>query len=276
MSNRDYIVLDIETAGLVTEDPLGLSSGDLLCVATGQDKPMYVPKIYCVCTHRFHCINHKQGSLHYTEGVRLWHGDLTASDSFMSTSALCELIDYLWDCRESCQVVTWNGLKFDFQVLSLALDHGPVDPAMVGQYRDKIRALCWDHMDLCFNFLVHNGFMISLQKTAEGFMSEVQKSGTGASVCELWRHVSERTHVLNYCCQDLLVLQSVLSHMMWQRHVAWVTKKGTTRKWVPTDHGHLFASVLQTSKHPPVRLPVRQGTFVQPTIEECTSWLSEC
>lgn len=252
-----YVALDIETSGLLSDNA---------------DEPL--PDIYCVATQLFQCVNPDNGSFAYPESIRVWH-----NNDCMKVSDIEDLIDYLWDLHESrsAKVVSWNGTKFDFQVMCLHLDK---DSA----HRSKLKTLCWNHIDFCFNFLVHNGFPVAMQKVAEGFGCGVSKSGDGGQVGTLWNPENKsnietnRNYVISYCSQDLLVLQVVFSQILCHKAVVWITRNNTIRSWlpIPLDHHLLTDTVEASSKHKiKVLKPFgnKAQQFVQPSMHECVGWL---
>ena len=59
--------------------------------------------------------------------------------------------------NEGYTIVTWNGLSFDFNILAEEAN----ERSLCGQ-------LAFDHVDLMFHLLCAMGYLVSLQRAAEG------------------------------------------------------------------------------------------------------------
>lgn len=153
----------------------------------------------------------------------------------MSKPELHKLIDYM-DEQMSYGFIplTWNGLKFDFDVLAEESDDAV-----------SCRKLALNHVDMMFHFFCLKGFPLSLNAATKGMKLGGKTEGmTGALAPPLWSSndirlielnrpdlakltpVEKRGHVLEYVSQDVsatLELAEAIDKAGW---LNWTSKKG--------------------------------------------------
>jgi len=155
---------------------------------------------------------------------RLWfHKDEQTEEPLsggMSQQYLQLLVQDLlfWTREGGYNIVTWNGLSFDFDVLA----------EESGMY-DECKELAMNHIDMMFHFLCVKGFPVGLDATAKGLGLGGKMEGmTGALAPELWAsdNLSDRLKVLRYVHQDSLSTLEVYERATQLDSVNWITKKG--------------------------------------------------
>ena len=92
-------------------------------------------------------------------------------------------------------VVTFNGNRFDFEVLR---GYGPVD---------RVRERSFDIHELLHKQLGHRVKLDQLAKDTLG----TAKSGDGLQAVEWWR-AGQKDRVAEYCEQDVAILRDVVEH----------------------------------------------------------------
>lgn len=124
------------------------------------------------------------------------------------------------------QIVTWNGLAFDFRLL--ADESGMLD---------ECAELAMNHIDLMFIVMAYKGHYLGLQKASEGLglagkLKNAQlKDGTritdmsGARAPSLWQQ-GEIGAVLTYVRQDVLALLLLAERILEHGGIAWISNKG--------------------------------------------------
>lgn len=194
----EVVAFDIETASLAGEDRTGWVAGlGVSCVATIED-----------------------GKEPY-----LWHTNYAPR---MVESDVVRLIGYLADCaRAGMKIVTWNGLGFDFRVLS----------EEVGYQIMQMRCadLAMNHVDPAFQMLCEKGYMIGLGTAAKGLGLPGKTEGMkGALAPEMWASGrEEQDKVLEYVAQDARTTLDVYKTIMERGYVSWVSKSGRYQVWKP-------------------------------------------
>ena len=193
--SRKFLAFDIETAKDVPGDdfnwkphrPLGIS-----CAATlGVD----------------------------SETPKLWHGRAGsgAPAPRMSRDEAAELVHYLREMvAAGYSIVTWNGLAFDFDILSeesgLAAD---------------CKKLAADHVDMMFHVFCIKGFPVGLDYAAQGCGVKGKPAGmSGIMAPQLWQR-GEYQSVLDYVAQDVRTTLQLASLCEQRKSLGWLTRKGT-------------------------------------------------
>jgi hypothetical protein len=128
--------------------------------------------------------------------------------------------------RDGYKIVTWNGCKFDFQVL--AQESGLV--------ADCAR-LARDHVDLMLMVTFHKGWLLSFQKALEGAglkgklkkvtltTGKVIYNMDGAMAPQLWAQ-GEHQAVMDYLLEDVKQLLELASVIEKRRGIHWISSSG--------------------------------------------------
>ena len=232
---RKYLAFDIETAKDVPGDdfnwkphrPLGISCAATLAVDSD------VPK--------------------------LWHGRAAGATPSprMNREEAAELVRYLRDMDAGgYTIVTWNGLAFDFDILSeesgLAAD---------------CKKLALDHVDMMFHVFCIKGFPVGLDYAAQGCGVRGKPAGmSGIKAPQLWQG-GEFQKVLDYVAQDVRTTLQLASLCEQRKSLRWLTRKGT-KSDCPLPSGWL-AVVAAT------RLPTPDNSWMDKPMarEHFTGWL---
>lgn len=152
----------------------------------------------------------------------------------MSKPELLKMIDYMDEQTGYGFIpLTWNGLKFDFDILS-------------EESGDKVscRKLALNHVDMMFHFFCLKGFPLSLNAASKGMKLEGKTEGmSGALAPILWAGNKERLHelgsefialsppdmrkiVLNYVEQDVIATLRLAEAIDKAGQLNWTSKKG--------------------------------------------------
>ena len=187
-----YVAFDLETAALYKE-------GERLDPLTGLG-------ISCAVT------------LTDDEDLRLWYGwDGSNYRPRMTPYEVRMLIDYLERMQQDgAPAVTWNGLKFDWQVLGV--ESGEME---------RCAALALGHIDLMYAFFLIKGHYLGLKKAAAACGSH--KGGeaveTGKDAPQAWMD-GEYVGTLEYVRQDGVATRAVMEHLCQHWGFHWTTNRG--------------------------------------------------
>ncbi|HUJ88582.1 MAG TPA: ribonuclease H-like domain-containing protein [Syntrophorhabdales bacterium] len=192
---REYVALDIETAKDVPgpdfnwkrHRPLGIT-----CVATVQSD-LAEPMIW------------------FSKNP----GGIPAPR--MSRQDCLSLLDYLWTMvGKGYTVLTWNGLGFDFDVLS----------EESGDFA-RCKDLALNHVDMMFHVFCDRGFPVALDKAAKALGIPGKPSGISGSLApQLWAQ-GRHQEVMDYVAQDARITLQVAHACERTRSFSWITKKGS-------------------------------------------------
>jgi hypothetical protein len=172
--------------------------------------------------------------------LRLWHGQAAEGEPYppsMRPAECQELLAYLETFPGD--VVTWNGLGFDFQVLA----------EESGEW-DRCRSLAARHVDPAFAMLCARGFMVGLAAAADGMRvpGKLKEVGSGAQAPELWAAGRESQElVLRYVAQDVRTTREVYQGMTAWKCLRWITKRGRPANWMPLPESLVVRDVLALS-----------------------------
>jgi len=164
---------------------------------------------------------------------RRWHGAEQADGRLASrmTPQECQaLADYLLMKKsQGYQIVTWNGLGFDFDVLAEEVNDLDVWQAL--------RDLALVHVDPAFQMLCEKGFMCGLEAAAQGLgVGKKFEDVHGADAPVLWKQErDDQDRVLDYCAQDVALTAAVHDEIVKRRYLTWIRKDGrVSSPWRPT------------------------------------------
>jgi len=164
---------------------------------------------------------------------RRWHGAEQADGRLADrmTPQECQaLADYLLMKKsQGYQIVTWNGLGFDFDVLAEEVNDLDVWQAL--------RDLALVHVDPAFQMLCEKGFMCGLEAAAQGLgVGKKFEDVHGADAPVLWKQErDDQDRVLDYCAQDVALTAAVHDEIVKRRYLTWIRKDGrVSSPWRPT------------------------------------------
>ena len=162
-------------------------------------------------------------------------GTSLPGEGAMSKPELLKLIDYMIEQMEYDFIpLTWNGLKFDFDVL--AEESGDVV---------SCRKLALNHVDMMFHFFCLKGYPLSLKAASKGMKLEGKTEGmSGALAPILWAgnynrldeleefelykltELEMKALVLKYVAQDVTATLQLAEAIDKAGQLNWTSKKG--------------------------------------------------
>ena len=116
------------------------------------------------------------------------------------------------------KILTWNGLKFDFDIL--AEESGE---------HEKCKALAMSHLDMAFHFLCTKGYMIGLNTAADGLGLSGKMGGMEGSLAPIYwasPNLRDRLRVLRYVNQDVVTTLEVYEQSSETKKVPWTSRSG--------------------------------------------------
>lgn len=147
----------------------------------------------------------------------LWH----AADKSrpMNQAEVGALVQYLIERSthlfDGYNIITWNGLSFDFDVLA-------EESGMFAECAE----LAMNHIDMMFHFFCLKGFPLGLDACAKGCgLSGKTEGMSGAKAPELWQ-AGEYDKVLEYVGQDVITTLHVAQTVALQKGFDWTAKSG--------------------------------------------------
>lgn len=164
-------------------------------------------------------------------GPRVWHGRTAEGHPTprMRTEEAAGLVEYLIGRVEAgYQILTWNGLAFDFDIL-----------AEESEQKDACKRLAWDHVDMMFHVFCCQGYRVALDKAAEGMHLPGKPPGMqGYMAPQLWAEGRYET-ILKYVSHDVQIAMQLAQACEVCRQFRWVTRKGKVQSfnlgegWLP-------------------------------------------
>jgi hypothetical protein len=153
------------------------------------------------------------------ETPKLWHGRAVsgAPAPRMSRDEAVALVSYLRGMvAAGFTIVTWNGLAFDFDILS-------EESALIAD----CKKLALDHVDMMFHVFCIKGFPVGLDYAAQGCGVKGKPAGmSGIKAPQMWQQ-GEYQSVLDYVAQDVRTTLQLASLCEQRRSLRWFTRKGT-------------------------------------------------
>ena len=177
---------------------------------TGEDWRLYRPLgIACVAT---------TGTAH---PPRIWHSvnsNGSPADR-MTSDAVGELVDYLRDASLTGNIVSWNGISFDWPVL--AEESGKLQTC---------KDLTLNHVDMMYHLFCIKGFPLGLNTAAQGMGVGAKTEGmSGATSPEMWAE-GKRHDVMAYCLQDAALTLELAKVCQLDRGLNWIAKSGNVNR----------------------------------------------
>jgi hypothetical protein len=138
----------------------------------------------------------------------------------MHLEDLAALVNYLEETvRQGSQVLTWNGLGFDFDVLAEESKGWTV-----------CRELALNHTDMMFHFFCLQGYPLGLDKAAKGMGLPGKTEGmSGALAPALWQQ-GQHERVLEYVAQDVRTTLAVAKAVLLKKYIAWTSSAGKSQR----------------------------------------------
>ena len=171
----------------------------------------------------------------------IWHGRTPQNEiaDQMTPQETVELVKYLEQAAASgLTILTWNGLGFDFDVLSEE-----------SKQVKSCRALALDHVDMMFHIFCIKGFPLALDKAAKGMGLAGKTPGmTGEMAPRHWEE-GRRQEVLDYVAQDVRTTLDLCRAVEENRELQWSSKRGK-RQYLPFSKGWLTVREAQELPEP--------------------------
>lgn len=137
-------------------------------------------------------------------------------DGQMTTEACQNLVAYLTDFVQSgYTILTWNGLSFDFDILSEE-----------SGLHTECAQLALNHVDMMFHLFALRGHFLGLGKAAKGMRLPGKPGGVdGALAPQMWRD-GKYQEVLDYCAQDVRTTLDLALAIESARCLQWLASSG--------------------------------------------------
>lgn len=153
---------------------------------------------------------------------RLWFSQTEDGDfaDKMRREDAAKLVNYLDEmARAGYQIITWNGLGFDFDVL-----------AEESGCWETCRNLALSHVDMMFHIFCLQGYPLSLNKAAKGMGLAGKTEGmTGDLAPILWQQ-GHQPEVLEYVAQDVRTTLDVAKSVDWKGSLQWSSNSGRSQQ----------------------------------------------
>jgi len=150
--------------------------------------------------------------------MRLWHGKTKDGGPAqrMTRDDAKGLVQYLSKMAEDgFTILTWNGLGFDFDILS-------EESADV----ESCKQCALGHVDMMFHIVCSLGYPVALDKGAQGMGLPGKPAGmTGIKAPKLWAE-GRYKEVFEYVAQDVRTAMQIAETSEQRRRFEWITGKG--------------------------------------------------
>ncbi len=162
---------------------------------------------------------------------KLWHGGEWSDGRYgsMTATQVNKIVGWLWEQRHTHNIVTWNGLAFDFCVLA--------DNVSTAKLRRACAILALrHHIDMAFAMLCSKGYMIGLEAAAKGLKVAGKMEGMSGAVAPVfWAQSREQQEiVLQYVQQDVRATLDIYQGIVAQGCLTWTSRSGRSQVW-PTE-----------------------------------------
>lgn len=177
------------------------------------------------------------------EEPRVWYSRTGAGDygAQMTVNDLRSLIGYLEkEVTGGGQIVTWNGLAFDFDILS----------EESGEWV-RCKDLAVNHIDMMFDLFCRIGYPIGLEKAAAGFGLGGKYGGMHADQAPLLWKQGRHEEVLKYVAQDVNLTLDVALTADKNHKISWTSMRGRYQE-VALPDGWLTVSAAARLPQPDV------------------------
>lgn len=127
---------------------------------------------------------------------------------------LGQVVDELLERQKTSQIVTLNGLGFDFDILA----------EESGRLKD-CQDIARNHIDMMFHILCAKGYPVGLEAAAKAIGKQKPEGVDGSLVPTLWQQGQFDT-VLEYVAHDCQLTLDVAVEAERRGEFRWITKKG--------------------------------------------------
>jgi hypothetical protein len=197
-----YIGFDLETAEIVNDEKDESGGIGITCAAifTGTAKQVFAPSRALKGTS--------------------YPARMSPSDCQNLARALIAYQDAGWP------IVTFNGLKFDFQVLAAECQNR--------EWFEKVVDLALGHIDILLAFYCYKGFLKKLTSFTEAMGIGTKSEGMdGLKAIDYWESgdLEQQKQVLEYVKQDATITWHLHSRALGNNRLSWINSKGRISKW---------------------------------------------
>lgn len=164
---------------------------------------------------------------HYGTKIN-WGDKTTVAREKMTKSDAVDLVDYLSNAtREGFTILTWNGLSFDFDVLSIE-----------SGLKEECAELALHHVDMMFHIFCVKGFAVGLDNATKAMKTNRKTEGVhGDMAPQMWRD-GKFKEVIEYVGQDVRATLDLGQTCELEKVLRWITKRNTTG-YMPLQQGWL-------------------------------------
>lgn len=154
------------------------------------------------------------------------------------------------------QIVTWNGLAFDFDVM-----------AEESLMKRECADLALNHYDIMFQFLCENGFPVGINAVAKGSNLPEKTEGMHGDLAPMMWADGKCQDVIDYNIQDSRMALNIAKYLEENKWLYWITKAGQ-RKMRP------FRKLLTVAECKDLPLPDNSWMTNPPKREDYLAWLN--
>lgn len=162
--------------------------------------------------------------------------------------------------REGYKILTWNGLQFDFDVLS----------EESGMHKE-CKELALNHIDMMFHFFCMKGYMLGLDTAAKGLGLSGKMGGMQGTLAPvLWAspNLKDRLKILRYVHQDVVTTLEVYEKSMEFRSIPWISQNNKPNVfWLPNNRWRTVKECLR------MELPDQSWMDNPKSKEDFMSWI---
>lgn len=134
------------------------------------------------------------------------------------------LADYLLShYAEGHQIVTWNGLGFDIDVLA--------EECQSEEYTKALKELALNHIDIGFAMFCDKGYMVGLDTAAKGMNLAGKTEGMHGDLAPVMWKEGKIEKVLEYVKQDALTTAQVYEAILNKGRLHWISRSGRPNYW---------------------------------------------
>ncbi len=150
--------------------------------------------------------------------LKLWYAHTESGEpaAKMDQNGLKHLVRYLGEMHKNgYTILTWNGLGFDFDILS-------EESGMI----TECKQLAWSHVDMMFHFFCVKGYALGLDTAARGMGLKGKPEGmSGTLAPRLWAEGKWQA-VLDYVSQDARTALDLAKAVERAKAIHWISRKG--------------------------------------------------
>lgn len=193
-----------------------------------------------------------------TRKAHTWHGhnESGAPSPQMSQAEARAMVNELSSLvADGYELLTWNGLAFDFDILS----------EESGNHAECVR-LALGHTDMMFHVVCVLGHFLGLKKASEGMRIKGKLAGmSGAEAPAAWA-AGRHQDVLDYVAQDVRTTLELGDVCERRRELTWISSRGRPSQ-IPLPDGWLDVKACLTLPEPDTSWMTNP-----PTRRQFTAW----